>query len=219
MNAKLTAENALQAQLDRLVAGDLPENDRRSLLAWLDEDVSRWRACALAFLEAQSWEAAIGDGLLAGTEKNATAAIPVQKPQSPRGRVAWWQALSLAAAAVLLLVAGHFSARLWSPAAPSIVKEPPAAAPDSSGPLLASVPVRTNLSPNLPAQLQIAVAPSSAAALPGPTISDYERKQWAKRGFELQEERRYLPAKLPDGTTVLVPVDKVQLKVKRSPVS
>lgn len=48
----------LTAQIDRLVAGELAEHDRRSLLAWLDEEPTRWRACALAFLEAQAWEEA-----------------------------------------------------------------------------------------------------------------------------------------------------------------
>jgi hypothetical protein len=42
-------------------------------------------------------------------------------------------------------------------------------------------------------------------------ISDYERRMWERRGFEVIEELRYLPARLPDGRVVMVPVNKVQL--------
>ena len=85
MNAKLTLDHAMQAQLDRLVAGDLPENDRRSLLAWLDEDAGRWRACALAFLEAQTWEAATA-AWPAAAKTTAAPALPGSS-QPQRGRL------------------------------------------------------------------------------------------------------------------------------------
>ena len=58
MNKSLHSADMIAGQLDRLVSGDLPEPDRRSLLAWLDEEPTRWRVCALAFLEAQVWEQA-----------------------------------------------------------------------------------------------------------------------------------------------------------------
>ena len=85
--------------------------------------------------------------------------------------------------------------------------------------MLASLPVKTSLGPDVPAQLQIAIAPVEGDVVRRPALSDYERKQWEKRGFEIKEERRYLPAKLPDGTNVLVPIDKVQVRLKGTPVS
>src|SRR5687767_11938198 len=120
MTTKPMADNAMQAQLDRLVAGELSENDRRSLLAWLDEDAGRWRMCALAFLEAQVWEAAAAD------EAPAPATLPVvladrslagsNAMESPiKGGGVWLRSIALAAAAALLLAAGHISARLTSP--------------------------------------------------------------------------------------------------------
>jgi hypothetical protein len=64
--------------------------------------------------------------------------------------------------------------------------------------------------------LPIAAADEFPASEP---ISEYVRKQWERRGFELEEETRYLPAKLPDGRTVMVPVTKVHVRLKRTPVS
>lgn len=42
--------------IDRLVCGELNGDQRRTLLAWLDEQPQRWRLCGLAFLEAQAWQ-------------------------------------------------------------------------------------------------------------------------------------------------------------------
>jgi hypothetical protein len=211
MNANSTADRALLAQLDRLVAGELPENDRRSLLAWLDEDAARWRSCALAFLEAQTWEAAAGEW-----PDTAAKSSPNQRGQPVRrasSRV-WRRMLAIAAAMALVFVAGRFSARLWPVAGeqPSVVQPP--VQPSAAGPLIASVNVRTNLDPHLPARLQMPVTAVAGQSPPPPAISDYERRQWEKRGFELHEELRYLPAKLPDGSDVLVPVNKVQVRLK-----
>jgi len=124
---------------------------------------------------------------------------------------------------------GVVIARLTPPAtsrpAPQIAEQPAsvpagAAAPASvERPLLATVSIRTNLDPQTPAQLQVPVTPITAAAAETATISDYQRKQWEKRGFELSEERRYLPARLPDGREVVVPVNQVHLKFKGTPVS
>lgn len=47
-------------RLDLLVDGELTEKQRRELLTRLDEQPDGWRRCALAFLEAQSWQAELG---------------------------------------------------------------------------------------------------------------------------------------------------------------
>jgi len=215
---KLTGDRAMQAQLDRLVTSELAENDRRSLLAWLDEDAGRWRACAIAFLEAQTWDAAAGAWPAPRTgHATATKIPPAESCRPPRRELrAWTRVLALAAATVFAFFAGHVSSQFW-PVRPQT--NPPAAPLDERGPLMASVNVRTSLHANLPAQLQVPVTRVAAAASPAPAISEYERKQWEKRGFELHEELRYLPARLPDGSDVLVPVNKIQVKFKGTPVS
>ena len=57
--------------LDVLVNGELPEPERRELLRKLDESPGGWRACAMAFLESQSWKQACG--VIAGEQD---AAVP-----------------------------------------------------------------------------------------------------------------------------------------------
>ena len=45
------------SRFDRLVDGELSEEERRELLAGLDAEPGGWRRCALAFLESQCWKA------------------------------------------------------------------------------------------------------------------------------------------------------------------
>lgn len=234
----LTIDAAMQAQIDRLVMGELPEPERRNLLAWLDEDGRRWRMCALAFLECQTWEAAALDwsdqALTIGPGANAAVA----KDHGPKrgslhtnsdGQRRRVSTFAVAAAVLAAFISGAIVAQCWpvQEAGPvHTIVEQPAKTPDEAPPgnprqpLLATVSVRSNLDPRVPLQLQVPVtaaeSPSqSAAAL----ISDYERQQWERAGFEVVEELRYLPATMSDGREVVVPVNTVRLKFKGIPVS
>jgi len=220
-------DRAMQAQIDRLVTGELSEGDRRSVLAWLDEDVRRWRTCAIAFLEAQCWEASATDlprwdeSILARTASEGKRVLidPMQPRHGGRRFV-----LAAAASLAIAFLSGVLTARLTRvlPTTPisHVVEAPLVGNGDSAEaaqPLIATVALRTNLDPSVPAQLQLPVVPGDGPA--ESALSDYERKQWERRGFELIEERRYLPARLPDGREVVVPVNKVHMRFKPVPVS
>jgi anti-sigma factor RsiW len=228
MNNPLLGADVLAAQIDRLVSGDLPESDRRSLLAWLDEEPSRWRACALAFLEAQTWEQATAFTEEALTREGKAPVEPLGQGSRARSqddksnaRIAWTHWLALAAIVLVAFGAGAVSAWSWpnSANAPRFAQPPAPSQAHSSGPLLATVSVRTNLDPRLLAQLKLPVEPAADSLAAASPISDYDRKLWERRGYELVEERRYLPAKMPDGRPVMVPVNRVHLKLKETPAS
>jgi hypothetical protein len=224
-------DKAMQARIDRLVADELPEEERHNLLVWLDEDPGRWRLCALAFLEAQTWEAATaawpeGQGAAAEIVSSKNCVAPQHVPVAAAPRSVSFSSMAIAGALALMFATGVVSGRFWS------VREPtqPQAGPPASklaknstvsetAPLLATVSVRTNLDPQVPAQLQVPVVPVTAAAIQVPAFSEYERMQWERRGFELNEERRYLPARLPDGREIIVPIKKIEMKYRGTPVS
>jgi len=228
----------LTAQLDRLAGGDLPEADRRALLAWLDEEPARWRACALAFLESQVWEQAMGEGRRREIERREIERREGERregeaPAEPRVQGSglgvqeehgknlrqWSSWLAVAGSLLLAFVAGMLAGRDGTSATPAdkaIVGSLPIAPP---GLQLATVSVKTNLDPRLKAQLTLPVEPADQPPTPAPALSDYDRKLWERRGYELVEEIRYLPAKMPDGRTVMVPVNHVYLRLKGTPVS
>jgi hypothetical protein len=229
MNANDAVDHLTQAQIDRLVAGELPEGERRNLLVWFDEDVRRWRSCAIAFLEAQSWEAAaasLATGAAAkGNQSSSQSKVTFVVAANHRQRRAGLQALVLVASIAIAFMIGQRSAPFWRRSQPALlpgIVEPAKATGGASTvkqPLMATVAVRTNLDPGVLAQLQLPVSPLDSGEAPESSISEYDRKQWERQGFELTEERRYLPARLPDGRQVVVPVNKVRVKVKRTPVS
>jgi len=235
-----SVDRATQAQIDRLVAGELADHERRGLLVWLDEDVSRWRACAIAFLEAQMWEAAAAGisteespTVTASGRWNSRETVPQQGERPATNLVSKRQvhrrlyALATAACLALAFTGGYFSSKLSTKlkdrTLPRIVqqaipdKEPSPAV--TTQPLVATVAGRANLDPNISAQLQLPVAAIANEETPESSISDYDRKQWERKGFELIEERRYLPAHLPDGREISVPVKKVHVKVKTPSMS
>jgi hypothetical protein len=227
-------DRATQAQIDRLVAGELSEGERSGLLIWLDEDVRRWRACAVAFLEAQSWEAAadwpsssvdLPPPLIRSVSKGVPASISLTNSRQDRSGL---HALAIAASIAIAFTTGILAAPFLPHSKPALlpqfVERPHStddqkSAIDTDRPLVATIAVRTNLDPNVSAQLQLPVRTVARSAAPASSISDYDRQQWERQGFELTEERRYLPARLPDGREVFVPINKVNVKLKGTPVS
>jgi hypothetical protein len=74
--------------IDRLVTGDLNDAQRFELLAWLDEEPTRWRRCGLAFLEAQVLREALAAGQEGGTASGATASDTTTSDTTTSGTTA-----------------------------------------------------------------------------------------------------------------------------------
>lgn len=93
------------ARFDRLVDGELNENERRELLESLDTTPGGWRSCALAFLESQCWKDSfrlVGRSELA--KRSAMQQVSAaERPQPVRSRWASHFGTPLAVAASFLL--------------------------------------------------------------------------------------------------------------------
>ncbi|HEY2894881.1 MAG TPA: hypothetical protein VGJ16_11725, partial [Pirellulales bacterium] len=114
--------------LDRLVDGELGPQERRQLLAALDDEPGGWRHCALAFLEAQSWRWQL---TRAAAEPLAKSTDPVQPlpRERPRSR-AWASWLATAACVLIAFGIGRALPRLepttpTTPTTPQGPLEPP----------------------------------------------------------------------------------------------
>jgi len=104
--------------LDLLVDGELPEAERRRLLAGLDAIPGGWRACALAFLEVQCWKEQVraavqtpspnekaGIGSAAGGAEQATVLVSRRDPWPRRVWRLGGTVLAMAASFLLTFVA------------------------------------------------------------------------------------------------------------------
>jgi hypothetical protein len=79
----------------------------------------------------------------------------------------------------------------------------------------ASVSLQTGPDATPLAKIQIPVVPGARQPIDDPAAADDLppglRREWERRGFQLDTQRRYLLARLPDGEPIAVPVEQVHL--------
>lgn len=209
--------------IDLLVDGELDEARRRELLSRLENTPGGWRRCALAFLEAQSWQ----EGSRAWiTARDGSAAAPI----SPGGA---GPLLSTAARNMLALAASFiaaFALGAWyrsrdaatetnlaggAPRASSEADAPPALATDREADperyvtlVLDGVADGESNQVRLPVRdwgqlQQLARQPS---ALPETLVEQIEQS-----GHTVRQRRQLVPVDLRDGRQMIVPMDEVQI--------
>jgi hypothetical protein len=214
-------------QLERLVCGELDEPDRRSLLAWLDEEPRRWRLCGLLFLEAQTWSQALAEWPgRSETESPVTLAANTESPGS-HGR--WRRMRDVAVLAASIMAAFVLGAAIqhrgfWDygttadrVAGGSTTSDTNlASASADNSPVMARLRMASSAGVRLQPAVHISVVPRNEAKVnrkdSAEEIPDYVRKQWERRGYHLDVERRYLLAKLPNGEQVAVPFEQYAIK-------
>jgi len=219
------------ATLDLLVDGELDNDERRQLLACLNDVPDGWRRCALAFLEAQSWRED-----LRAISREPEAAWP-----APAGRGSLRGSLRvLAAMAACFLVAlglGLMVDDLFDPAAsgPSPlqiaeVEVPAPVGPESVPAVPSPIGVEPQTGPayqyvNLPVEgagsegrrsVAMPVVPRSAFdegwldRVP-PALSEEFVQTLRQRGHQVEQQRKLVPYRTEDGNSVMFPVDEVEL--------
>ena len=230
-------ELEVQDLLDRLVCDELDEPERAKLLSWLEKDASRWRACGLAFLEVQTWSAALERP--ASATPGGSPQDNFSRPPTPRAVNGSRQAIrtGLTGAAVCLaFVLGiafrggdHSSRREIETTAvhsPALEPNDLGLTPDKTGlpredePIFAALDVQAGGRSGPATAIRIPVVPAaldaSQPARQAGAIPEYVKQQWQRRGYNVSLERRFLFARLPDGQPVVVPVEK--LNVNRIPL-
>lgn len=217
-------DSAMHGQLERLVAGELDEARRAEVLTWLEADAGRWRTCGLAFLEAQAWSESLA-GWSTVPMPLDTRPSPLRR-QRPERRFAFHaRGAAIVAGLVVAFVAGAIVRPALtgtdSPVPPggAMVVESasagagPAAGAETQGPLMATVVLGPAAAGAPAAEVRLPVFRSDPS-LPEnttspPALPDHVRRQWERRGFTFDAERRYLLARLPDGEQVAVPIERL----------
>lgn len=191
-----------EATFDRLVDGELSADERRRLLAALDEQEGGWRKCALAFLEAQTWGQQLKQ---VAAEPESTAVAKATRPAAnrPLFSLAYWPAV--AAGLLVAFVAGR---AIRSPdAADSPTVEIVHSDPQEIVPLdelneealadadVVTLLVRDASGENRRLRLPLLEAGDLEDELSG-TVAAFPpeiRRSLNDRGFDLQQRRRYAP--------------------------
>lgn len=207
------------ALLDRLVDGELADDERRHLLATLDHTPAGWRRCALAFLESQTLRQGLG-GLLDET-RAASAGNVLASTGTTRSARSVKQSFPWATAAAVLIAFGFGMAIRGLPTAadpplanlaPPVTDEPRLDesllvwAADDQG---ARRAIRTPLLDADAMQQQFGVR---LDASPSPDVL----RRFEEQGFRLSTKRRFAPLFIGGGASgggrpIVVPVDDVRV--------
>lgn len=202
MNSRFEAhslEPSNSQLIDRLVAGSLPEADRRTLLVQLETEPDGWRQCALAFLEAQAWREAFAP-------LTASAAAMAVQPKLPTSRSAVKPsqiAVRWAAIAVSLLVAftlGRTFKHVEPPEVPhEVVRE---TLPLPANPSVASPPEA-----NAVAEAKRIAPEPSASSL----YADAVVKTLQTKGYSAERQNTHVMMTLEDGSERKVPAQEIRV--------
>lgn len=225
--------------LDRLVDGELSADERRRLIASLDDRADGWRRCALAFLEAQSLRGALQ--LMVSqplaSEPASVGRLTTQPAPSGRRRRSSHAGAWLAAAAAVLVafVAGLQWGGLRGPDAADLVADSSAAPPTADAPSdVEHVPASPNSDAitlvvrddqGVPRRVQVPLVDGGDLGAPfdqSPAwLNAAMREQLAEHGLDLNGRRRYAPLYFEQDDKIvpmMVPVDDAVITPVSRPV-
>ena len=174
------------ALLDRLVDGEVGEDERASLLRTLDREPDGWKRCALAFLEAQAWREAAPDGAMRVVPQESAGAGRRSRPILLR------QLVAVAAIVAVAFCVGFVSRDAVSPEA---------GAHSAVQMARQSTPAGTPVS-----------SPGAPIARAESAVPELLRIQMERQGYRVEGDRRVVPVALGDGRKVGVPIDRVSMK-------
>jgi hypothetical protein len=177
--------------IDRLVDGELSGDERGELLSRLDQSADGWRMLALAFLEAQTWRSALHAAH--DPKPEAEPRLPVMA-QPRRDRSLLWLATCMATA--LLAFGVGRSRNVSQSPVEQTAKQP-----------VGTQSVTTHSPTESPAPQTI------------PQLTPDSRQVLERHGYRVQERPRVVSLRRPDGQTVQMLVNEVEVRYVGSPYS
>lgn len=214
---------------DRLVDGELAADQRRQLLASLDDRPDGWRRCALAFLEAQTWKQQFGQVVSGEAPTDKPTPEPSDRAAGPRHRVGSW---ALAASLLIAFTLGlALRDSLFPRPLPAPSPAPQFAATDvppadlsrpghPTGDVVTfwvrdetgrAQPVRVPLVDARTLDSQLGMEFQSA-------LPTDVRDQLQAEGYDVQSTRRYAPLWMDNGRSMMVPVEDTRIVPVSGPV-
>ena len=202
-------------QIERLIDGELNQDEQQHLLETLDRDPNTWRSVALGFVESQLIQSELIALRPEPMPEPATA--PANSTAPPR-RNTLSRVMTIVAAAAAAFSIGIVARHWWPEPAPpdpnSLVGSPRTPVRNTPAVQLKPVPrsndsLRTVRIPILPADHNVARMVDGQPTLTPELAADLQRS-----GHMVSEERRYYRVTLDDGREVMIPVREIQVEFR-----
>lgn len=197
--------------IDQLVDGELTQEDRTRVLQALANRPEGWRRCALAFLEAQTWNSCFRE--LTEHSITPTKPDPQTLARADLGRP--WVRWVLAAGLLLTTFAAGFGTGRSLPLGGA------STAPSASGGLasVAGQAVEDGSPPGLSSSIAwvsddgtAIPADETASSLLLEEVPSYLITLWQRQGFDVEQIQRTRPVILTNGGQIDLPIRDVRLR-------
>jgi hypothetical protein len=215
MNTNFNDTPLDDSRFDRLVDGELDEQQRRELLSGLDDVPGGWRRCALAFLESQCWKQSFGiiPRSAAKTPPASDQSVLRSQVHPPRWHSHLGTLMAMAASFLIMFYVGslllktHHEQPVASVGIPSEV----ATTVNSPNPWrMVTVAAPAGSPVRVPAVERENIDPQWLKNMP-PAIPDDVRQAFNRTGHQVEQQRELVPVPLQDGRQLVVPVDQVKV--------
>ncbi len=215
-----TFDRLTDAQLDRLVDGEMPFADYRQLVQSLDRQPTEWRRVACAFLEAQAWRRDLA---------TVVAPVPVPLQLEPKLKTDSWRRLALAAAllAVAFAAGTYLGSRGSHPSSSTLATNTSAIEnnPMSDPPTFSHQALKPLPSGSM--QIRMPATGSSAEQIVEVPIFEKDsvdlQELWSsgrhvneylaaaqERGDQVERKLELVPVALHDGREAIFPVERIR---------
>ncbi len=215
------SESEQQRWLDRLIDGELTQDQQRQLILSLETRPDGWRRCAMAFLESQTWRQEFQEianncqPISPLVTESAVVANRISRPLHP---------LAIAAGLILAFAIGFASQIMLSTnlAHQSIASGNIAETQTAEE---SQVTKRETLKVTIPSSngeseetLELPLIEGDENALASlltenrPVLSEMALKTLKSTGHQVEQHRAYYPVQLDDGRQAVLPMDLVEVK-------
>lgn len=239
MSGERGRNNDMELLLDRLVDGELDDNERRELLLWMDEHPEWWRRCALTFLESRAWHESIGDMVEEWRRNPRPDHVPASSEENKSSWIAVAALFGVAASVLLAFGLGWSASRYLgeSPVAQNVPRyetsgPSPSALTSAEGQENGGGPGRVATEEaNAFQPVGTLVWSSTDGERPGedgvPILPSHQLSRWVvdasnpvpndiraalrRLGFQVRQQRRWATIDVSGDQRVMLPVEQVEI--------
>jgi hypothetical protein len=192
------------AELDRMVDGELSPRQQRELLGRLEDEPGGWRRLALAFVEARAWRTE-----LAGLAQATGHLVNGPRPSADPARGLTWRRMLTIAAGLAIAFGLGFLFR--HPPARTLDQNPIAAPPTPPAIERELVRMVGDGTVDLPVVEATQVSPDWVRSRPS-LVPPSVRHELESSGHRIEQRRVFLPLILENGQPAVVPIDEAEVQ-------